>query len=165
MRLERDEFVITYDPTKATPKTLLAAIREAGYTAQLVTGKGVQVAPVMPTVLPQGFVSLDKVVAQAKRERKPIVLDFTAEWCSPCQRMENTTFADAKVKALLERCIFVQVDADRQTRLSRRLGVVGLPDIRFVSPDGRIIHRLRGFQEAESFAAELDRFLQSLENK
>jgi hypothetical protein len=39
MRLERDEFVITYDETKAAPKVLLATIRIAGYTAQVVTGK------------------------------------------------------------------------------------------------------------------------------
>lgn len=163
MRLERDEFVITYDATKATPKTLLAAIREAGYTAQLVTGKGAQVAPAMPSELPKGFALLDEAMGQAQRERKPIVLDFTAEWCSPCQRMDNTTFADAQVKELLQRCVFVKVDTDQHPELARRLGVAGLPDIRFVTPDGKLRQMLRGFQSTEAFASELLRFIQSVQ--
>ena len=163
MRLERDEFVITYDATKATAKTLLTAIRKAGYTAQLVTGKGVQVAPAMPAELPKGFALLDEAMAQAQRERKPIVLDFTAEWCSPCQRMDNTTFADAQVKELLQRCVFVKVDTDQHPELAQRLGVAGLPDIRFVTPDGKLRQMLRGFQSAEAFASELLRFIQSVQ--
>lgn len=167
MRLERDEFVITYDETKATPKILISTIRKAGYTAQVVTGKDKGGASeTTPAELPQGFVLLDNALTRAKSERKPIVLDFSAEWCAPCKRMERTTFADAKVKELLQRCVLVKIDTDQQEELAQRLGVVGLPDIRFATPDGpggKIIRAFRGFQDAETFAAELLRLIQAVE--
>ncbi len=162
MRLERDEFVITYDETKATPKILLATIRKAGYTAQVVTGKDKGgTAETTPAELPQGFALLDEALKQAKSEQKPIVLDFSAEWCAPCKRMEKTTFADAKVKELLERCIFVRIDVDQHEELTQRLGVVGLPDIRFVLPDGKVFQKLRDYQFPDTFAADLARLLQA----
>lgn len=162
MRLERDEFVITYDATKATQKLLIATIRKSGYTAQVVTGKNQgNAAEPTPTLLPQGFPLLDAALAQAKQERKPIVLDFSAQWCAPCQRMERTNFADPRVKQLLERCILVKIDTDREEALARQLGVVGLPDLRFVTPDGKVVKQLRGFQAAEPFIDELLRLIQS----
>jgi thiol:disulfide interchange protein len=162
MHLDRDEFAVTYDATKATPKTLIAVIRKAGYTAQVVTGKGkYKEAETMPTALPSGFALLDEALARAKRERKPIVLDFSAEWCSPCQRMEKTTFADAKVKELLARCIVVKIDTDQEEELARKMEVVGLPDIRFATPDGKVVKKLRGMQDADTFAGELLRLLQA----
>jgi DNA-binding transcriptional MerR regulator len=91
-----------------------------------------------------------------------IGLDFFAEWCAPCQRMEKTTFIDERVKALLGRCVFLRIDTDEQPEISRRMNVEGLPDIRFVTPDGKVVKQLRSYQDAESFAEELRRFLQSL---
>jgi thiol:disulfide interchange protein len=165
MRLERDEFVITYDETKATPKILIATIRKSGYTAQVITGKDkVGAADTTPAELPQGFALLDEALKQAKSERKPIVLDFSAEWCAPCKRMEKTTFADAKVKELLQRCILVRIDVDQHEELAQRLGVVGLPDLRFVTPEGKVFQKLRGYQFPDSFAADLARLIQSVEH-
>lgn len=161
MRLEHDEFVITYDATRTTLKTLIAVIRKAGYTAQIVSGQGAyKAAENTPAELPRGFALLDESLARAKSERKLIVLDFSAEWCAPCQQMERTTFADARVKELLQRCVVVKIDTDQQEEIARRIGVVGLPDIRFATPDGKVIQILRGYQEAEAFTAELLRFIQ-----
>lgn len=165
MRLERDEFVITYDETKTTPKALIAVIRKSGYTAQVVSGKDKGGASeTTPAELPQGFALLDEAIKQAKSERKPIVIDFSAEWCAPCKRMEKTTFADAKVKELLQRCILVRIDVDQYVELTQRLGVVGLPDLRLVTPDGKLFQKLRGYQFPDTFAADLARLLQSVEH-
>ncbi|MCW5968682.1 MAG: thioredoxin fold domain-containing protein [Blastocatellales bacterium] len=162
MLLDRDQFVVSYDPKKATPEKLIAAIKGAGYTSQIVTDKrSFDATETTPASLPSGFPLLDDALTRARNERKLIVLDFSAEWCAPCQRMERTTFTDARVRELLSRCVFVKIDTDQQPELAERLGVVGLPDIRFVSPEGKVIHRLRGYQDAESFADELERFIQT----
>ena len=74
----------------------------------------------------------------------------------------KSTFRDEKVKALLERCILVRVDTDKHADVARRMAVEGLPDIRFVLPDGGVIRRLRNFQDAESFASELEALLRKV---
>lgn len=161
MLLDRDQFLVTYDPAKADAALLIATIKEAGYTAQVVSSGAKKSASPLDT-LPQGSPLLDDALARAKIENKPIVLDFSAEWCAPCKRMEKTTFADPGVAALLQRCVLVRIDTDHHAGLSRQLGVIGLPDIRLVTPDGRIIRQLRGFQNVETFTVELEQLIRKV---
>ncbi len=154
MQLEREDFLVTFDPSRGSVATLLATIKAAGYTAQAVGDNSA--APTAPlTMLPAGFALLDEAVARAKAENKLLVLDFSAAWCAPCQQMEKTTFRAEQVAALLQRCVLLKVDTDAQPELTRAFGVVGLPDLRLVTPEGKIVRQLRGFLTAEALAAEL----------
>ena len=103
---------------------------------------------------------LDEALTLAKAEKKPVVLDLNAEWCAPCRQLERLTFPDPKVRALLEQTVFLRVDTDKYPDIAQRLGVEGLPDIRLALPDGTIIRQLRSFQDAATFAAELEQLLQ-----
>ncbi|MFN0085668.1 MAG: thioredoxin family protein [Blastocatellia bacterium] len=164
MYLDRDEFLVTYDSAKADGELLVKTIRDAGYTARVVSGKNR--SPTAPmAALPGGFSFLDEAVAKAKAENKPIVLDLFAKWCAPCRRLERDTFPDARVKALLDRTIFLRIDTDKYPAIAQRLGVEGLPDIRFVMPDGEIVRQLRSFQDPESFVVELERLLKRVTRK
>lgn len=166
MHLDRDEFVVTFDAAKADIKRLIATIKNAGYTAQVVSNE--TKSPVdanAPAVLPSGFALLDNALARAMAENKLIVLDFFAEWCAPCQRMEKTTFVDGRVANLLARAVVVRIDTDQHADIAAQMGVVGLPDIRFVKPDGSIIRQLRGYVDAESFVKELELAFRFMEVK
>lgn len=166
MLLDRHEFVVTYDPAKASAKRLIATIKTAGYTAQVIGSDAKKsVASKAPTMLPSGFVLLDNAIAQAKAENNLIVLDFFAEWCAPCKRMEKTTFVDARVAKLLARAVVVRIDTDQQAEVAERMGIVGLPDIRLVKPDGNVIRHLRGYIGAEAFLNELEQALRLLDAK
>lgn len=158
MLLDRDEFVVSFDPSKTTEAKLIAKIKEAGYTAQVVDGKTSDAAEKLAT-LPSGFALLDEALAKARRENKPLVLEFTAEWCAPCKQMEKTTLMNSRVIELLKQVVFVLIDTDQQPEIAERLGVVGLPDIRFAATDGRLLRQLRGFQTAQLFVVALNQLI------
>ncbi len=152
MDLKRDEFVIEYDAQRLSVADLTGASDKAGFPARPVSETHEDNLPTF----------YQEAVAEARRTQKPLVIDFTAAWCEPCQRMLRTTFPDPKVAPLLEKCVLVTVDTDKHPGLSRRYGVVGLPDIRLLSPEGKEVRRLRGFYDPDAFAVVLDDLLASL---
>lgn len=159
MKLDRDEFVVTYAGWKAKEEDLISIIREAGYTAYVVTG---DVESDKAIATDKG--SLDdplftEALDRAKRERKPIVIDFMASWCVPCKRMEKETFADPEVAKLLKQVVFLKVDTDEHPDLAKHFGIEGLPDIRFLDSDGTEVRRLTDFQDAALFSEALNKLL------
>ena len=158
MRLDLDEFLVTYDSTRADTGLLLATIENSGYVARVLRSE-TKPLPTVAMTLPKGIPMLDKALARAKMENKPIVIDLYAEWCAPCRKMENLTFPDTRVRALLERTLFIRIDTDKYPDIAESLDVEGLPDIRFVLPNGKIIRQLRSYHNAKSFAGELEQLL------
>ncbi len=161
MRLDRDEFVVKYDSTHTGEAELVAIVNKAGYTANVVSGE----VPSQTTAsksTPRDAPIYTEALARAKAEHKPLVLDFYADWCPPCIKMLKTTIPDPQVTRLLEQCVFLKVDTDKHPQLAKQFGVVGLPDIRLLGPDGTEKRQLRDFQDAESFAAELATLLDTI---
>ncbi len=150
MDLERDEFVVRYDASLAQDSDLIKVSKTAGFTATVV-------ADLPPTEEEPAF--FREAFARSRREKKPLVLDFTASWCAPCLRMIRETFPDPKVAPLLERCVLIKIDTDKYPGLSRKYDVVGLPDIRLLTSEGIEFRRLRDFQTPDAFASVLEDLL------
>ena len=164
MELERDDIVVTYDASETSIDELLKACEDSGFPATVVTEPPAEPEKTATAVAgedPEFYVA---ALARAKEEQKPIVLDFSAEWCAPCQQMVRKVFPDPGVVELLKRFIFVTIDTDEYPALAQKFGVVGMPDIRILSPDGKEVRQLLGFHDADAFAKELQALLDSLEN-
>ena len=103
----------------------------------------------------------------AAREGKPLLIDFGADWCVACKELERYTFSDARVIEMAGRFVTVRVDATKQTAeiqaLMRKYGIVGLPWVAFVTPDGRILAELTvtGFIDAEAMLARMQQALRA----
>lgn len=149
MDLERDEFVVSYDSSASTEAVLIAVVAKQGFTARVATTAQAAEDP--------NF--FREALAKARREDKPVVLDFSASWCVPCQRMLRETFPDERVAPLLERLVLIKVDTDEHPALANKYGAVGLPDVRLLSPTGEELRRYRDFQGPEAFARALDEVL------
>jgi thiol:disulfide interchange protein len=165
MHLEREEFEITYDASKVSVEQLIDATKKAGYTARVATPS--DNAPTSPSgpAAPRGFAVLDQALDRATKERKPIVLVFSADWCVPCKKLAREMLTDERVAKLLDRCVFLKIDPDKEPGLAARFEVVGLPDIRFLRPDGTAVKRLEQRPDAELMATELEALLKEVQAK
>jgi thiol:disulfide interchange protein len=92
---------------------------------------------------------------QAGREGRPVLLDFGAAWCPPCQAMARNVLPDARVAEALKGFIAVKLDADREAELARRFRAGAIPVYVVLDAAGREVHRFEGYRDAAEFAAEI----------
>lgn len=106
---------------------------------------------------------LDRELASARAAGKPVMLDFSAEWCVSCKEMEKHTFPDPAVRSALAPLVLLRADVTENNAgdqaLLRRFGIYGPPTIAFFGPDGneRRSFRLVGYVKAERFREHVAR--------
>ncbi len=94
---------------------------------------------------------------KARQENRFVILDLEAVWCHWCHVMEETTYRDPKVVALLKsKYLTVRADQDAHPDLSSRYGDWGWPATIIFAPDGKEIVKRRGYIEPEGMASLLD---------
>jgi thiol:disulfide interchange protein DsbD len=104
----------------------------------------------------------DAAVATAQAQGKPILVDFTADWCVTCKEIERNVFADPAVQARLKDVAFIKADVTDYNEASRnlmqRFSVMGPPTILFLDPKtGQEITPVRtiGTIDADGFLRKL----------
>ncbi|HKK89700.1 MAG TPA: thioredoxin family protein [Saprospiraceae bacterium] len=105
-----------------------------------------------------GHAALEEVNTRAWRQGKMIVIDFTAEWCLPCQMMEEHTFSSPGIIEILNQ-EFVAVQYDIQSfdgvALKSEYSIKSLPTLLVLHPDGTELKRLQGAMSATELLSEL----------
>lgn len=92
----------------------------------------------------------------ASAEKKPMIVDFGAEWCAACKELAVHTFADEKVRDEAGRFVAVKVDATDDENpqinaLKDKYKVVGLPTVVVLDSEGREKVRFNEFVPPERF--------------
>jgi uncharacterized protein YyaL (SSP411 family) len=88
----------------------------------------------------------DALFVQAAREHRFVILDLHAVWCHWCHVMDEDTYNDPAVQALIsKRYVAVSVDADSDPDLSSRYGDWGWPATIVLAADGSEIVKRRGY--------------------
>jgi len=104
---------------------------------------------------------LDEAIAAGRAEGRPILVDFSADWCTECRLMERTVLADEIVRRRLNGVRLIRADVTRYDAQSRnimqRFAVVGPPTLIFLNPMGTEVESARtvGATVADDFLAKI----------
>ena len=110
---------------------------------------------------------LQAAVASANQDGRPAMLDFYADWCVECVRMERNTFGEPEIQALFEQIKTLQADVTPNDEIDQALmaeyDIIGPPAILFFDRQGREMkaYRLVGYFEPEAFAGHLRKVLET----
>ena len=101
---------------------------------------------------------LKEVIAESK---KPVMIDFYADWCVSCVELENYTFSDPDVRAKLKEFNLIKIDVTKNSaddkELLKEFGLFGPPAIMFFKNGEELkSKRIIGFKNAKVFLAHLN---------
>lgn len=98
----------------------------------------------------------------AKRQHKPMLVFFTAQWCTYCHQMEADAFVQEAVVNLSRQFVCVLVDADAEPDICRNFRIKGYPTIQFLSARGVPLNRVTGKQPAQQLVMQMQAALQAV---
>ncbi len=132
-----------------------------------------QETPGPETITTHGSVSvkwekdLPSALERAGSEGKPVLVNFYADWCVWCKRLESTTLRDAQVMALLQdQVVPLSLDVDRDGKeLSNTYQVDGLPTILVLNSEGQEIGRIPGYMPPAGFLEQIEMLYSAELNK
>ena len=102
-------------------------------------------------------------MSRASNEGRPVFVDFYADWCVECVRMENTTFKSATVAEAFADYKLLRLDVTANDELDKavlkKFGLFGPPAFLFFGLDGQEIRHLRviGYQDESEFTETIQK--------
>ncbi|MBW5483115.1 thioredoxin family protein [Streptomyces bambusae] len=84
---------------------------------------------------------------------RPVLVEFTADWCGPCRQLAPVLSALAAEEA--DRLKVVQIDADSNPDTVTRYGVLSMPTL-LVFQDGEPVKSMVGARAKRRLLAELE---------
>jgi len=109
----------------------------------------------------ESVVELESALAAARADGRPVMVDFTADWCISCKEMEAYTFPDRAVISALEPFVLLRADVtendDDDKALLQYFQSYGPPTIAFFDARGteQPDFKLVGYVPAAEFAAHV----------
>lgn len=88
----------------------------------------------------------EAVIAQAKADNQPVILDFFAEWCAACHELEEKTYTNPEFIELSKQFKLVKIDATEDLpevkQILEKYKIKGLPTVIFINKSGDILSEL-----------------------
>ena len=95
----------------------------------------------------------DSALREAEEKKLPLMMHFYADWCMPCQKMEQTVFNNSAVREVLTtRFVAVKLNSEKNQHLVRRYGFEILPTDMAIDPlTGRVLAIHSGYVDQPGY--------------
>lgn len=107
---------------------------------------------------------LNSALSEAKKDEKPLMIDFYTTWCHWCKELDYNTYTDAKVNDLSNNFICVKVDAEKNPQAASKYSIRGYPTVIFLNYDGSINNSMVGYKDPAAFAGVMELVLKNTKN-
>jgi thiol-disulfide isomerase/thioredoxin len=101
-----------------------------------------------------------KAQQTARETGRPLLLDFTADWCKPCKMMDKEFWVRGDVIQAAKPFIAVKIDFDTKKNMVAKYNVGAIPFVVFTDPLGNLVTFRRGFSKKN--AAELSAIFEEM---
>ena len=85
---------------------------------------------------------------------KPVLVDFSAEWCGPCKMM--APILKEVAKKVGDKARIIKIDVDRNPAVAQKYQVMSVPTL-IIFKNGQIQSRQSGVMQADQLASMLER--------
>ena len=110
--------------------------------------------------------NLDSAFVISSKSNKIIMIDFMAEWCPPCEKMDKETFSNVEIIKKSNEFIPVQINIEKQQDIAnkyngnaRKYGGKGIPNILFLDKNKNVINHIVGFHDVNQLMGIMDSIL------
>lgn len=96
----------------------------------------------------------------AKKENRPILIDFTASWCPACLRLEHESFSSETFKIAAKPFVLSKIDVDLENNhdLIEQYSIHAYPTLIITDSNGNELDRILDYIPAEALANHLKKF-------
>ena len=98
---------------------------------------------------------VEPALKEAKLDNKPVLVDFVASWCGPCQQMMRDVLPNPKVVEAMDGFVTVKADVDQYSDLANEHEVQYLPTFVVLDGQGREVHRFTGYHDVDDFLLQI----------
>ena len=109
-----------------------------------------------PNVIEVNAHNFDQEVVQ-RSHQVPVLVDFWAEWCGPCQMLLPILLKLAQDYG--GKFVLAKVNTDREQDLAMQFGIRSIPTL-MLFRDGQVVEELMGAQGEGTLRAVLDRYIE-----
>jgi thioredoxin-like negative regulator of GroEL len=107
---------------------------------------------------------LEHALKLAKANGQLVFIDFYADWCGPCRKMDGDVWAKAEINEATEGIIMAKVDIDRYPAIAKAYSVTAIPRMMLIDPFENKIDEITGYQDLSGMQRFLEDYPSDISN-